>query len=197
MALTQVLPFTNITDLNLVNNNITDIGAQALADVYSSTRLSELDLYGNNISSSLLAQIESFQWQQYCQDQLCHANTRYNGYTATLKSRDSSSMRRRPSYRGRNHLKPSRRYDVFDSDIKRETSKKITWGTGSSIEVIDDNSSGNNTDITLNHSAGFHNTGSISHPTLPALPSPSSSEPSAESLLTPAATGAMIVGMVD
>ncbi len=47
-------------------------------------------------------------------------------------------MRRRPSYDGRHHLKSSRKYDVFDRDVKRETSKKITWGAGNSIEVIED-----------------------------------------------------------
>ena len=106
-------------------------------------------------------------------------------------------MRRHSSYRGRNHLKPSRRYDVFDSDVKRDTSKKITWGAGSSIEVIDDDiHQVTTTDISLTHSPGFNDTDSFSNPTLPELPSSSSSELSAESLLTPAATGAMIVGMV-
>ncbi len=197
LALAKILPFTNITTLELEDNKITDIGAQALADVYSSTRLSALGLYGNNISSSLLAQIESFQWQMYCQDQLCHANTRYNGYTAPLTSSDSSSISRHPSYRGRNnHLKPSRRYNVFDSDVKRESSKKITWGAGSSIEVIEDDPLAATTDITSDHSAGFHTTESLPTWIPPALSSPSSSESSAESLLTPATAGAMMVGMV-
>ncbi len=197
LALTQVLPFTNVTTLSLINNNITDTGAQALADVYASTRLSGLWLFGNNVSSSLLAQIESFQWQRYCQDQLCHANTRYNGYTATLTSGEPSPMRRRPSSHGRNnHLKPSRRYGVFDSDVKRESSKKITWGAGSSIEVIENDPLAATTDTTSDHSTGFHTTESLSPWTPPALSSPSSSEAPAESLLTPATAGAIIVGMV-
>ncbi len=100
------------------------------------------------------------------------------------------------SYRGRNHLKPSRRYDVFDSDVKRDISKKITWGAGNSIEVIEDDPLAATTDITSDHSAGFHNTESLPTWTPPALSSPSSSESSAESLLTPAAAGAMMVGMV-
>ncbi len=198
LALAQVLPFTNITALTLVYNNITDIGAQALADVYSSTRLNLLWLYGNNVSSSLLAEIESFQWQRYCQDQLCHANAQYNGYTATLKSSDSSSTHGRPVRHGRHNLKPSRRYDVFDSDIQRETSKKMSWGAGSSIEIIgEDIHQVTPTDIPLTHSSGFHDMGSFSNLALPELPSSSSSSSeSAESLLTPAADGAMIVGMV-
>ncbi len=195
LTLVQVLPFTNVTRLGLSNNKITDVGAQALADVYSSTRLSALWLYGNNVSSSLLAQIESFQWQQYCQDQLCHANTQYNDNTATLTSRDPSSVRRHPSSRGRNHLKPSRRYDVFDRDVKRDTSKKITWGADSSIEVIEDNPLTATTDTTSDHSAGFHTTESLLTSDTLALPSPSASEAPAESLLTPAAAGTMIVGI--
>ncbi len=195
LALTQVLPFTNVTTLSLVNNNITNIGAQALADIYSSTRLIELRLYGNNVSSNLLAQIESFQWQQYCQDQLCHTNAKYNGYTATLTSRDSSPMRHRPSHHGRNHLNPSRRYGIFDSDVKRESSKKITWGASSSIEVIEDNPLTATTNTTLEHSAGFHTIESLSISDMLALPSPSASEGLAESLLTPAAAGTMIVGI--
>ena len=94
-----------------------------------------------------------------------------------------------------NHLKPSRRYDVFDSDVKRDTSKKITWGAGSSIEVIEDDPLAATTDTTLDHSAGFYATESLPTWIPPALPSPSSSESPAESLLTPAAAGAMIVGM--
>ncbi len=197
LALTQVLPFTNVTVIDLSNNEITNIGAQALADVYAATRLNVLYLYGNNISSSLLAQIERFQWQRYCQDQLCHANARYNDYTTTLTSGDSSTMRRHLSYRGRNYLKPSRRYNVFDSDVKGDTSKKITWGAVSSIEVIeDDHPLAATTDTNSDHSAGFYTTESLSTWTPPALSSPSSSESSAEFLLAPAAAGAMIVGIV-
>ncbi len=196
LALARILNFTNITLLSLFNNNITNKGAEALANIYSSTHLQELYLSGNNISSKLLAQIESFQWQRYCQDQLCHANTQYNGYTATLISDDPSPMRRQLSYRRGNLLKPSRRYDVFDSDVKRESSKKITWGAGSSIEVIEDDPLAAKINPALDHFAGFHTTESLPTWTSPVLSSPSSSESSAESLLTPATAGAMIVGTV-
>lgn len=196
LALVDVLPNTKIVYLNLANNNITDVGAQALANIYSSTRLQGVFLYGNPVSSGLLTQIESFQWQQYCQDQLCHANTQYNGYAATLTSRNPSSMRSRFSYRGQNRFKPNRRYDILESDVKRDTSsKKKTWGTGSFIEVIDhDLNQVTTTDISLTHSPDFHDIGSFSNLTLPELPS--SNELPAESLLTPAAAGAMMVGMV-
>jgi hypothetical protein len=138
LALTQVLPFTNITDLSLNNNNITDIGAQALTDVYASTHLNRLWLSGNNISSSLLAQIESFQWQQYCQDQLCHANTQYNGYTTTLTSRNPSPIRHR-----------FRKYDFFDRDFQQNIPKKTTWNNSSLIEAIDDKISNHQPDLLL------------------------------------------------
>lgn len=39
-------------------------------------------------------------------------------------------IRRRPSYRGENHLKPSRKYDVFDSDVKS------TPGFGEDLKVF-------------------------------------------------------------
>lgn len=78
LALLDVLPFTAITTLNLKNNNLTDLSATTLADIYLSTSLQVIYLSGNNISTDVLAQIESFQWEKYCQDQLCHANIKYN-----------------------------------------------------------------------------------------------------------------------
>jgi hypothetical protein len=133
LALAKVLPFTNISILDLEDNKITDIGAQALADVYASTRLYSLMLYDNNISSNLLAKIEIFQWQQYCQDQLCHSNTQYNGYTTTVTSHNPPPIRRR--------LFHTTSYDFFDRNIQRDSPKKTIWNNGSLIEVIDNKTS--------------------------------------------------------
>ncbi len=192
LALTKVLPDTQITDLSLIQNRITDKGAQVIAQVYPNTSLNVLYLMENNISGDILYQVENYQWQAYCQDQLCHANAQYNGYTTPLTSSDSSPMSRRSSY-GRHHLKSSRRYDVFDRDVKRETSQKKIWGAGSSIEVIEDDPLAATTDTTSDHSAGFHTTESLPTWTPPALSNPSSGESSAESLPTSAAAGAMII----
>lgn len=166
IALARVLPRTSILILSLTSNQITDVGAQALYNVYRSTSLRALFLDHNNVSSQLLSEIESIQWQAYCQDQLCHANAQYNGYAAVLTSDEPSPRRRHPSDRERNRLRPSLRYDIFNSDIS------------------------------LTHITGFYDTNFFSRPLLPELPSSNSSELPAESLLAPATTGAMIVGVV-
>ena len=116
LALANVLVDTQITDLSLTQNRITDKGAQNIAQVYPSSSLKVLYLMENNISGSILYQVENYQWQAYCQDQLCHANAQYNGYTATLNSSDSS--RDAPSdHRRNNVLKANPRYSFFDQDI--------------------------------------------------------------------------------
>ncbi len=193
-ALAKVLPDTKITSLQLLNNYITDKSAKTLADVYPTTALEVVYLMGNNISADILYQVENYQWQVYCQDQLCHANAQNNSSTATLTSSDSSPMRRRPTDRGRNHLKPSYRYGVFDSYVRKESSKEITWGEGSFIEIIDDDHQATTTDIRT-YSVGFNSGDFLSNLTLSALPASISGE-STQSLLTPTVAGAMIVGMV-
>ncbi len=86
IALADALPHTKISILSLTSNNISDIGARALYNVYRSTRLQALFLDHNNVSSQLLSEIESIQWQAYCQDQLCHANIQYNNRGNGLQS---------------------------------------------------------------------------------------------------------------
>ncbi|GEM_PF-7103988 len=79
LAIANILPSTNIIKLTFTNGYITDIGAEALAAIYSATHLQTLYLMGNNISNNILYQVENFQWETYCQNQLCHANAQYNG----------------------------------------------------------------------------------------------------------------------
>lgn len=78
IALAEILRHTNILVLSLIKNNITDAGAQTLYNIYRSNHLQALYLYNNNVSSQILSEIESFQWQTYCQDGLCHADAQYN-----------------------------------------------------------------------------------------------------------------------
>jgi hypothetical protein len=192
-----------------------------------SSSLEALYLTGNNISASILYQIQEFVWKQYCQDLLCHANTPYNSGFNNVQDQQLSSPNfphssRKLSRSDLKHFEHSRRtevinsiprlfeeeisteglvtssasrlqpifFNLFDNDVKRDTSKKIIWNAGSSIEVIDDTNR-LATDIRSTHSAGFNSNDFLSNLTFSALPGSTSSE-SAGSLLALTAAGVMV-----
>ena len=86
-SLVKVLPRSSVTELNLSYNLLTNEGAIALANIYHSTPLQRLNLIGNGISDSLLYEVESFRWKEFCQNELCYSDT-----TWFNNSNNSSSM---------------------------------------------------------------------------------------------------------
>ncbi len=74
-SLVKVLPRSSVTELNLSYNFLTNEGAIAFANIYHSTPLQRLNLIGNGISDSLLYEVESFRWKEFCQNELCYSDT--------------------------------------------------------------------------------------------------------------------------